>query len=212
MSSAAGLTTLPTGKKRPLSEWAMLSASSIVTVFGIGHPDGSGVAPGSDLDLPARVAPRVRSRGEVNAVASHPEGDPWVLVADVLAEAGGVDPSRSFDVGARALAKTMRGVRRDWAGRPCITWSVATELLDSLRAEVARRRAEIEERLVAADAARRAQIPRGVPLSAVPAGVSPGEWLMRSDPQAQGARRRSVLEDALAGSRTTYHPIGGDES
>jgi hypothetical protein len=108
-------------------------------------------------------------------MASHPEGNPWVLVAEVLAEAAAVDSSRSFDDQARALAKTMRGIRHDWAGRPCITWSVAAELLESLQAEAARRRAEIEERLIAADQARLAALPSGIPLDAVPVGVSPGE-------------------------------------
>jgi hypothetical protein len=73
-------------------------------------------------------------------MGSHPEGIPWVLVAEVLAEAAGVEPARLFDDQARALAKTMRGIRHDWAGRPCITWSVAAELLESLRAEAARKR------------------------------------------------------------------------
>jgi hypothetical protein len=138
------------------------------------------------------------------------EPEPWARVAAVLAEAAGVDESRSFDDQARALASTMRGVRHDWAGRPCITWSVATELLDSLRAEAAARQAAIEERLVAADAARRSQIPPGIPLDAVPIGVSPGEWLMLADPERQRSRRRSVVEDALAGAGTVFTPIRED--
>jgi hypothetical protein len=141
-------------------------------------------------------------------MASHPEGDPWVPVADVLAEAAGMDPSRSFDDQARALAKTMRGIRHDWAGRPCITWSAATELLESLQAEAAARRAEIEERLVEADAVRRSQIPQGIPLDAVPVGVSPGEWLMRSDPMT-GPRRETMVEHALShpAGALVYHPL-----
>jgi len=140
--------------------------------------------------------------------SSHAEGDPWVLVADVLAEAAGVDPSRSFDAGARALASAMRGVRHDWAGRPCITWSVAAELLESLRAEAARRRGQIEERLVAADAARLAALPRGIPLDAVPVGVSPGEWPMLNDREHQRVRRESPLEHALRNSGSpVYHPL-----
>jgi hypothetical protein len=140
-------------------------------------------------------------------MASHPEGDPWVLVADVVAEAGGVDPSRSFDVEARALASTMRGVRHDWAGRPCITWSVATELLDSLRAEAARKQARIEQQLVAADEARRAALPKGIPVSAVPTGMTAAELLMASDP-FPAKQRESVLEHALAnGGSAVFHPI-----
>jgi hypothetical protein len=129
-------------------------------------------------------------------MASHPEGDPWVLVADVLAEAGSVDSSRSFDTEARALAKTMRGVRHDWAGRPCITWSVATELLASLKAEQARKWAEIERRAIEADQRFRASLPAGIPAGAVPEGISAGQLMMLSDPMLQG-RRRSVVQDAL---------------
>jgi hypothetical protein len=137
----------------------------------------------------------------------HPEGEPWVLVADVLAEAAGVDPSRSFDSGARALAKTMRGVRADWAGRPCITWSVASQLLESLRAEAARRRAVVEERLVEADAVRMASIPRGVPAAMIPEGMTGAMLMMAADPMRGAARRRSVVEDALAHAGTTFTPI-----
>jgi hypothetical protein len=140
-------------------------------------------------------------------MVSHPEGDPWVPVADVLARARGVDPSPSFDVEAMALAKGMRGVRHDWANRPCVTWSTATELLDSLRAEAARIREQAEQQLVAADAARRAAIPAGIPHSQVPEGVTPAMLLMLSDPAAQSVRRRSVVEDALAGAGTVYTPI-----
>jgi hypothetical protein len=140
-------------------------------------------------------------------MASHPEGDPWVLVADVLAEAGNVDPSRSFDAEARALAKTMRGVRHDWAGRPCITWSVATELLESLRAEAARKRERLEWEAVEKDRQFRALLPAGLPVSEIPAGVSGGMWLMLNDP-FPAKRRESVLEHALAnGGSVVFHPV-----
>jgi hypothetical protein len=137
----------------------------------------------------------------------HPEGEPWVLLADVLAEAAGMDPSRVFADGAEAQAGTMRGVRRDWCGRPCVTWSVAAELLVSLKAEQARVVAAIEEKAVAADEARRAALPAGIPVGAVPEGLSVGEWLMLTDPERQRARRRSVLEDALAHAGTTFTPL-----
>jgi hypothetical protein len=144
-------------------------------------------------------------------MASHPAGDPWVLVADVLAEAGNVDPSRSFDTEARALAKTMRGVRHDWAGRPCITWSTATALLESLRAEAARRRAAIEERLVEADQRWRSTLPPGVPAAQVPEGISAAQLMMLSDPERQWGRRRSVVEDALAHAGTVFTPLRDEQ-
>jgi hypothetical protein len=147
--------------------------------------------------------------------ATRPEPEPWVLVADVLAEAAGVNPSRSFDVEARAQAKTMRGVRHDWAGRPQVTWSVAAELLASLRAERARVVAQAEQRLIEADQQFRAQLAPGIPAGAVPEGVDPAMLLMLSDPIDQGRRRESVLQHALAHrDGAVYHPVGpaGGES
>jgi hypothetical protein len=83
-----------------------------------------------------------------------PEGEPWVLVRDVLAEAGGVMPGPGLDEEAERRARGWRGVRRDWADRPCITWTAARELLGSLRAEQARVAAE-HARLAAEEDARR---------------------------------------------------------
>jgi hypothetical protein len=106
----------------------------------------------------------------------------------------------------------MRGIRHDWAGRPCITWSVATELLESLRAAAARKRELIEERLVATDAARRAAIPQGIPLSEEVPGLSPAMLMMAADP-FPARRRQSVLEHALEhpGGATVYTPVGGEQ-
>jgi hypothetical protein len=133
-------------------------------------------------------------------------------VAAVLAEAAGVSESRSFDAEARAQAKRMRGVRYDWAGQPCITWTVAAELLASLKAEQARVLALIEERAIAADAARRAALPKGIPAGAVPEGMTAALLMMSSDPFPT-RRRQSVLEHALehpAGA-TVFTPVGGEE-
>jgi hypothetical protein len=124
------------------------------------------------------------------------EPEPWTRVAAVLAEAAGVSESRSFDAEALAQAKRMRGIRYDWAGRPTCTWSAAAELLASLRAEQARVLAEIERRVIAADEARRAALPRGIPAGAVPEGMSAGMLMMAADPM-QGSRRQSVLEHSL---------------
>jgi hypothetical protein len=140
------------------------------------------------------------------------EPEPWTRVAAVLAEAAGTDESRSFDDQALARAKTMRGVRHDWAGKPTITWTMAAELLASLRAEQARVAAAIEERVIEADRAFRASLPAGIPAGAVPEGVSAGLLMMLSDEDAQRARRQSVVEHSLehpAGA-IVYTPIGGD--
>jgi hypothetical protein len=141
-----------------------------------------------------------------------PEPEPWVRLSAVLAEAAGVDESKVFDAEARAQAERMRGIRWDWAGRPTCTWSAAVELLASLRAERARVLARIEEQAVAADAARRASLPAGIPVGSLPEGVSAGMLMMLSDPEHQRARRESVLEHALAnGARPVYHPIQGEQ-
>jgi hypothetical protein len=131
-------------------------------------------------------------------------------VAAVLAEAAGMDESRSFDAEARAQAKRMRGVRYDWAGQPCITWTVAAELLASLKAEQARVVAEIEERVVAAAQERLASIPRGIPAGQIPEGMTGGLLMMAADPMP-GSRRRSVVEDALQNDGAiVYTPINED--
>jgi hypothetical protein len=139
------------------------------------------------------------------------EPEPWTRVAAVLAEVEGVDESRSFDAQARALAKTMRGVRFDWADRPCITWSTAAELLASLKAERARVLAAHEERVIAAAAAHLAAIPKGIPVDALPPGVNGGLVMMAADPMG-AARRESPLEHALAHrDGAVYHPLPRDE-
>jgi hypothetical protein len=141
-------------------------------------------------------------------MAVEPVGDPWVKLADVLAEVAGVDPTRAFDGEAEALATSLRGVRRDWSGKPCIPWTMAAEVLESLRAEANRKRQAIEERLVEADRLRRSQIPQGIPVASLPEGVSAGLAMMLSDPELQGQRRTSVLEDALQRTGTVFHPVG----
>jgi hypothetical protein len=130
-----------------------------------------------------------------------PEPEPWCRVAAVLAEAAGESESTAFDAEAEAQASRMRGIRRDWAGRPCITWSTAAELLASLRAEQQRVMAEAEQRVVAAAEAQLASIPRGIPMAEMAAGVSPAAMLMLSDP-FRAERRQSVLEHSLE------HPAG----
>jgi hypothetical protein len=104
-------------------------------------------------------------------------------------------------VAALAQARQMRGIRYDWAGKPTITWTMAAELLASLRAEQARVVEEIERRVIAADEAFRASLPAGVPAGMVPEGMSAGMLMMAADPMP-GSRRQSVLEHALE------HPAG----
>jgi hypothetical protein len=140
-----------------------------------------------------------------------PEPEPWCRVSAVLARAAGVDESRSFDAAAEAQARTMRGVRRDWDNRPCITWSMAAELLASLRAEQARVVAEIEDKAIEAHRQFLANLPPGLSAEQVPAGVTAGQLMMLSDPEFQVGRRRSVVQDALANDGgLVYHSVGGE--
>ena len=139
------------------------------------------------------------------------EPEPWCRVRAVLAEAAGVDESRSFDAQAREVARQMRGIRFDWAGRPTCTWSAAAELLVSLRAEQARQRAQIEEQVIAADKAFRDSLPTGIPAAAIPEGMTGGLLMMAADPM-RGSRRQTVVEHSLenpAGA-IVYTPIGED--
>ena len=144
------------------------------------------------------------------------EPEPWCRVRAVLAEAAGVDESRSFDAQAREVASQIRGIRYDWAGRPTCSWTTAAELLASLKAEQARKWAQIEERVIEGDRAFRAGLPAGIPVDAVPAGLSAAQLMMLTDPMDEGSRKESVLEHALAhpDGAIIYHPVdpSGGES
>jgi len=87
--------------------------------------------------------------------------EPLTMVRDVLAEAAGVDPGRSLDLEAAHVAKGLRRVTLDWAGRPWIPWSTAHELLESLRAEQRRANQEHARRVAEADA-RGLMVPSGI--------------------------------------------------
>ena len=140
------------------------------------------------------------------------EPEPWTRLSAVLAEAAGESESRAFDMEAEAQAGRLRGVRRDWANKPTITWTMAAELLASLRAERARVAAEHEERVIAAAAAQLASIPRGISMDGVPEGLSAAQMMMLSDP-FPSKRRQSVLEHSLEhpNGALVYNPIGGEE-
>jgi hypothetical protein len=77
-----------------------------------------------------------------------------VRIADVLAEAGGVNPSRVFDEEAERLASAMvpRGmVSRDWSGRPCLSWPDGERMLLRMRRDQQEEDRARAERLAAAD-------------------------------------------------------------
>src|SRR5215212_3480738 len=91
---------------------------------------------------------------------------PLVRICEVLAEVTGDGNPDALHAQAEELAETMRAaVTRDWRGHPCLSWVDAERLLLRMLRGRAQLNAEIEERLVEGDEARRAAIPRGSPVS-----------------------------------------------
>jgi hypothetical protein len=124
---------------------------------GQGRPDERLREPATGAEPAAVVAEAEDGEREVRRErppVQHPEGEPWVLVRDVLAEYYGREPNRGLDDEARTLAADMRGVRADWCGRPAITWSAAKLLLESKVAERLRVATERAERLARSDVRR----------------------------------------------------------
>jgi hypothetical protein len=111
-------------------------------------------------------------------------------------------------LGRRAIAFVP-----DDLGRDCVRRQDARRLLDEQRANqlrAAKLRQLAEAEAVEADQLRRASIWRGAPAME---GVSAAALMLQADKDAQ-PKRRSVLQEALAGSETlTYHPLPkSDES
>jgi hypothetical protein len=116
-------------------------------------------------------------------------------------------------VGGWAAELGRRGlvVVEDDLGRAAVPRDVARALFAEAReaeARAARRREETEQRVVAADEARRAALPPGIPAGAVPTGMTAAELMMASDP-FPATRRQSVLEHALEhpGGAIVIHPL-----
>jgi hypothetical protein len=63
-----------------------------------------------------------------------------------------------------------------------------------------------EQEAAEADAAWRATLPRGLPVSAIPEGASYGDVVRQAEKDAQ-PRRRSMLEESLAGQAMTFHSL-----
>lgn len=111
------------------------------------------------------------------------------------------------------LADRHITVIRDDVGMKCISRGDARQLFadhleDEARAN--RLRAEVERQAIEQDQQFRAQIAAGIPVDAVPVGMTAAELMMASDPMGEGSRRESVLEHALAhqDGAIVYHPIG----
>jgi len=114
---------------------------------------------------------------------------------------------------AAELAARGVAVVLDDLGRAAVDRATARVLFAEHREQEeasARQRAELERRVVAADEARRAALPRGIPVGQVPTGMSAAEMLMASDPM-RGSRRVSVVEHALKNDGAlAFHPINED--
>jgi hypothetical protein len=118
-----------------------------------------------------------------------------------------------LDLPAPQLGSHLAGrgveITLDDIGRLSVSRDVARMLLNEHReaeAEQARRRAEVEQRLIEQDQLRQAQIWRGIPASHIPDGLAPAQAMFAAERESQ-PRRRSVVEDALAGGGAVFHPI-----
>ena len=103
------------------------------------------------------------------------------------------------------------GIVLDDLGRPAIPRAVARDLLAERRANEerkAQRLKEIEAAAIEADQRFRARLGQGFPEA--PNGMTPAAWAMALDREGDRRRRRSVLQDALEGTGTIYHPVGGE--
>jgi hypothetical protein len=104
-------------------------------------------------------------------------------------------------------------VMTDDIGRPSIARADARQLLDEQREAEARKRAKLaenERRAIEDDRLRRAQIWRGVPVEALPVGVSAGD-AMAAAARESLPKRQSQLEEALSGESMVYHRLPTSE-
>ena len=112
--------------------------------------------------------------------------------------------------GGWVAAFTAAGVPvvEDDIGRASVCRVDAARLITERR-EAAARAWEASERRIAALAADQARSERyaGIPADRIPDGVLPVTALLQAAKDAE-PKRRSVLEDALAGRGVVYHPIG----
>jgi hypothetical protein len=103
----------------------------------------------------------------------------------------------------------------DDVGRLSISRDNARQLLSEHRENEARARemaAEREAQAIELDRQRRASLPAGVPVSAIPAGMTYGQAIASAELDSQTYRpsRRTLMEDVFDGApdTLTFHPIG----
>jgi hypothetical protein len=102
----------------------------------------------------------------------------------------------------------------DDLGRASITRADARQLFDEHREAEARARevaARQERQAIEADRQWREQLPSGTPWWQLPVGVSAAEVWAKAEKDAK-PKRRTPLEDALAGGGMVYRPLQDEEA
>jgi hypothetical protein len=133
-----------------------------------------------------------------------------IPLAELAAEGFGygspyiVTPQDAVDVLARQLADQ---VIVDDVGRRCVTREVARGMFTE-RAGGERRRREADARNAAQAASFAAQVPAGIPVDQIPAGLDPATAMLAAAADAERPQRESVLQAALSNrGEIVIHPI-----
>jgi hypothetical protein len=124
---------------------------------------------------------------------------------------GGVPPEGWPDfLGRKGIAFVGDDIGRDCVSRRDAQILLAEKRQNELRA--VKHRQMQEQQAVQDDERRRALIWKGLPADRLPVGASAGEVMAAAARDGARPRRTTVLEDALSGAGTTFHPLpGGDE-
>ena len=115
---------------------------------------------------------------------------------------------------ATHLADRGIAIVLDDLGRSAVAREAARRLLDEKREHEARGRemaAEAERAAIEADQRWRASLPHGLPWYEIPDGVLPVVAMTQAAKDSQ-PRRRSMLEESLAGDTLTFHRYGEQEA
>jgi hypothetical protein len=116
---------------------------------------------------------------------------------------------------AAELDRRGVAVVADDLGRAAVDRATARALFSEHHEQqvaAARKREEAERQAIEADQAFRAQLPKGIPVDAIPAGMTAGQLMMAVDRMAEGSKRQTVVEHALQNpdGAIVYHSIGGE--
>lgn len=121
------------------------------------------------------------------------------------------DEGWAMFLGRRAIT-----IQPDSLGRDSIDMGAAQRLLDEQRAHVLRQaalRKVAQQAAIEQDQAFRASLGRGVPVDAIPAGMTYGEAIHAAELNSRPySPRASVVEDLLGGGGgMVFHPIRSDQ-